>query len=62
MGVIGRKRTMMAFAGPFVMGWLLLLLPAPLGMSDGSSMSMILAGRFLTGTKADQKNPYLPLK
>ena len=49
MGVIGRKRTMMAFAGPFMVGWLLLLLPVPLGMSDSSSMAVILAGRFVTG-------------
>ena len=50
MGVIGRKRTMMALAGPFVLGWVLLLFPVPLGMSDSSSMAVILAGRFLTGT------------
>ena len=60
MGVIGRKRTMMSLAGPFVMGWVLLLLPVPLGMSDSSSMAMILAGRFLTGkkTRVKEKVPY----
>ena len=50
MGVIGRKRTMMSLAVPFVLGWVLLLLPVPLGMSDSSSMAVILAGRFLTGS------------
>ena len=49
---------MMSLAAPFVMGWVLLLLPVPLGMSDSSSMAMILAGRFLTGTKTRVKGPH----
>ena len=34
---------------PLIIGWVLLLLPVPLGMGDTSSIAMILAGRFLTG-------------
>ena len=54
MGVVGRKRTMILMSSvPFVAGWILLLLPAPLSLDDGPAIAMLLCGRYLTG---DQKH------
>ena len=49
MGIFGRRMIMIASSIPLIIGWVLLLLPVPLGMGDTSSIAMILAGRFLTG-------------
>ena len=34
---------------PFVLGWLLLLLPVPLGLGEDSATIMLISGRYLTG-------------
>ena len=34
---------------PFVLGWLLLLLPVPLGLGEDSAVILLIAGRYLTG-------------
>ena len=50
MGIFGRRMIMILSSIPLIIGWVLLLLPVPLGMGDTtSSIAMILAGRFLTG-------------
>jgi MFS family permease len=49
MGAIGRKKTLIIMAAPFIVGWLLLLLPVPLKMNENVSKWMFLVGRYLTG-------------
>ena len=49
MDRVGRKRAMMWMTAPFVLGWLLLLLPVPLGLAEDSAAIMLIAGRYLTG-------------
>ena len=49
MDRVGRKRAMMLMTLPFVLGWLLLLLPVPLGLGEDSAVILLIAGRYLTG-------------
>ena len=49
MDWVGRKRAMMLMTAPFILGWLLLLLPVPLGLGEDSATIMLIAGRYLTG-------------
>jgi hypothetical protein len=46
MSKFGRKLTMISMSIPCTIGWILLLLPVPLEMENGS---LFLVGRFLTG-------------
>jgi MFS family permease len=51
MSTIGRKWTMISMAVPFVIGWILLLLPDPTDMSPDAARWMFYSGRFITGTR-----------
>ena len=49
LSTVGRKWTLIGMGVPFVLGWILLLLPVPLKLSTDAAVWMFYMGRFVTG-------------
>ena len=49
LSMVGRKWTLIGMGVPFVLGWVLLLLPVPLKLSTDAAIWMFYMGRFVTG-------------
>ncbi len=49
MGTIGRRRTMLMLSVPFVLGLVLILIPAPAGMSQDAAKGLFYVGRIIAG-------------
>ncbi len=62
MNTIGRRKTLILMAGPFVVGWLLLYLPVTIGMSPEAAKFMFIGGRFLTGIETSKLRKNLRTK
>lgn len=49
LSTVGRRWSLIGMGVPFVLGWVLLLLPVPLGLSADAAIWMFYLGRFITG-------------